>query len=152
MSTASKVNKLWEEFRDAIDASYADGQKNGKFSGDAHAEVNCLRDYARDISWHDDLAGLVGRETANERQHRRNEISPRDFSVGTAAKLILMNQASFGSTLPAMPPATLFLTARQSAAEAEVIGYLCREHITAEWRAELATLDYAKIMAAARAK
>ncbi len=146
MSANSTINKLWEQFRDAIDATYADGQKNGKFSGDAHAEVNCLKDYARDQSWHDDLAGLLGRETANERQHRRNELPIRSFSVGSAAKLILMNQVSFGSKLPAMPPATLFLTARQSAAEAEVIGYLCREHITDEWRAELDTLEYAELM------
>jgi hypothetical protein len=141
MSTAHKINTLWEQFRAAIDATYADG-----LSRDVE-EAHSLRDYAQNISWHDDLAALLGREAANERQHRRNSPHPRyKFTVGSAAKLILMHQAASGSKLSAMPSSTLFLVARQTAVEAEVIGYLCREHLTEEWRKELGSLDYAKLM------
>jgi hypothetical protein len=143
MSTAHKINTLWEQFRAAIDATYADGLSRGDVDSEAHA----LRDYAQYISCHDDLAALLGREAANERQHRRNSPHPiHKFTVGSAAKLILMQQASHGSKLSAMPPATLFLVARQTAVEAELIGYLCREHLTEGWRKELGSLDYAKLM------
>jgi hypothetical protein len=139
---ARKINKLWEIFRNAVDAANADGQKAN--SADGHAEVNALHDYTRDNSWR--LNNLLGRETANERRHRRNEISPRGFSVGTAAKLHIMNNAGHGSTLPAMPPAHLFLTMRQTAIEAEIIGFLARKYLSAVWRAELETLDYSTLM------
>ncbi len=138
MGTKSKVDNLWMAFENAITIAYK--------QANSAEPAACLRDYARDISWNDDLAKLVGRETANERQHRSNNRSPANFSVGTAAKLILMNAASNGAHLTAMPGADIFLRFRHTAAEAEVIGYLVRAHLNQSWHDELATLDYAKLM------
>jgi hypothetical protein len=140
MNTHSKIDSLWIEFRMAINRTY-----KAAISGTPEA---CLRDYAEDISWHDDLAKLLGRETANERDHRRNSPAPKGFSMGDASKLILMNMAALGSRLDVAPSATIFLEARQTAAEAEVIGWLCRRDLSDKWRAELETMDYAKLMRA----
>ena len=87
-----EIDTLWNQFRDAIDAAYAETQKKD-FSGDAYADSSCLRDYARDISWSDDLAKLLANEEANERDHRRNRPSPKGFSVVNAAKLIQIGRA-----------------------------------------------------------
>lgn len=138
-TTKQKVNTLWEEFRKAINATYHDGQATVE-------DCSCLRDYVEELSWHDDLAKLLGRETANERQHRRGEQTPSDFSVDTASKLILMNCASKGAKRDAMPKASEFLVFRQTAVEAEVIGWLVRDHLDAVWHEELAKMDYAKLM------
>ena len=142
MTTKTKIDRLWEQFQNAIDAADAEGQK--QHSADGHAAVNALRDYTSDRSWR--MNALVGRETANERQHRRTSSAPASFTVGSAAKLHLMNAAAYGSTKSEMPLATLFLTMRQTAAEAEVIGYLCSATLSQTWRDELETIDYAKLM------
>lgn len=142
MNTKQKVNQLWRQFRNAINETYANGQAGGS----AWDGVNCLRDYAENISWHDSLSALLGRECANERQHRSNRPSVPGFSIDTASKLILMSQASRGAKLDAMPPATLFLWARQSAAEAQVIGFLCREAFDSGWHEAVNALDYADLM------
>lgn len=144
MKEETKINELWEQFRDSVDQAYAQGKRQN--SADGHAECNALRDYARDQSWHDDMAKLLGRETANERKHRNGAPYRTALGVGAASKLILMNQAAFGSGLPQMPPATIFLTCRDTAAEAEVIGYLAKGFISQIWRDELSKLDYAKLM------
>lgn len=142
MSKTQEINDLWQQFREAIDAMDA---KGCGLSGDGHALINALRDYTTE-SAHGKLSALLGRETAIERQHRRNMESPRDFTAGTAAKLMLMTSASIGASMEKMPSAHLFLTARQSAIEAEVIGYLCREHLSAAWRDSLAKFDYVELM------
>jgi hypothetical protein len=138
MRTKQKVDSLWRQFRTAVNASY----NAAKMAEDGES----LRDYAENISWHDAMSGLLGRETANERRHRSRRPSIPGFSNETAAKLVLMQQAADGSELHEMPAATEFLIFRQTAAEARVIGWLIREHITAEWRAEFDTLDYAELM------
>lgn len=148
MANATKRNQidsLWDQFRDAIDAAYAESQKKD-FSGDAYADSSCLRDYARNISWSDDLVKLLANEEANERDHRRNRPSPKGFSVTSAAKLILMNAACTGSQQAEMPKATIFLTFRKSAAEANLLGFLTRKQITRDWRTTLTSLDYSKLM------
>lgn len=142
MNTKTKIDKLWKVFQDAIDAADSNGQN--AHNADGHAAVNALHDYTTDRSWR--LNALLGRETANERQHRRTSLAPASFSVASAAKLHLMNGAAYGSTKTEMPAATLFLTMRQTAAEAEVIGYLCRVTLSQAWRDELETIDYAKLM------
>ena len=140
MNTTQTVNTLWQQFRKAINDSYAVGQRS-------HDEdLACLRDYAEDISWTDDLSALLGREAANERQHRRNRPSPKGFSVDTAAKLCLMSNAARGAFKTAMPKATAFLELRQTAVEAEVLGFLCRHALTREWCKAVDSLDYAKLM------
>jgi len=143
MTTKQTVDKLWREFREAINKTYGVGT-----GGYANADTPeaCLRDYAENISWHDRLAALLGRESANERQHRSGRPTVPGFSIETAAKLILMSQASQGAKLETMPSATLFLWARQSAAEAQVIGFICRENLSPDWHMAVECLDYAKLM------
>ena len=144
MNTHQQLNQLWNQMRDAIDAAY----KQEKADNNSGAAITkALRDYARDISWTDSLAALVGRETANERQHRQNRPSPRGFSGGDAANLIGMNCGSRGSDLLQMPSAAEFLVFRQTAVEAQVVGFLAKQFITPEWKAAVAKFDYAKLMA-----
>jgi hypothetical protein len=66
-----------------------------------------------------------------------------------AAKLILLGNFSDGSEAKEMYPATIFLQWRHTAAEMHVVGCLCRgkAKISADWRAEVRAIDYAKLMA-----
>jgi hypothetical protein len=144
MKTKQQIDRLWEQFRTAIDAAYSDANKQRDDAG------NCLRDYAQNVSWNDNLKQLLQRETANERQHRSNRPSVPGFSAETAAKLILLNQASAGSLLATMPQPTEFLVFRQTAAEARAIGFLIRESLSVEFRESLSRLDYSELMKVAR--
>lgn len=140
MTTSQIINQtLWNELREAINKTY---------ELDKSDDSQCLRDYAENISWSDALAELVGRETANERQHRSNRPSVPGFSCGTAARLILMNNVAKGARMDSMPSAMAFLVLRQTAVEAEVIGWLIRKHLDPNWIAAVENLDYAKLMAA----
>jgi hypothetical protein len=140
MNTKQQINSLWKQFREAINSAYAEADKSRDENG------ICLRDYAEDISWSDNLSSLLDRETANERQHRSNRPSIPGFSAETAAKLILLGQASTGAQLKALPQSTAFLVFRQSAVEAQVIGFLARKYLPMEWRSAVNELDYAKLM------
>lgn len=140
MNTKLKVDTLWEDFRAAINAAYAEAEKSRNDDG------LCLRDYAENISWSDALRDLLARETANERQHRSTRPSVAGFSAETAAKLILMHQAGTGAVASEMPRATAFLVFRQSAVEAQVLGFIVNKHLSVDWRVALAELDYAKLM------
>lgn len=144
MDTHRTIANLWNAFQNAIDLANADGLKLN--NADGHAECNALRDYTRDRNWR--MSNLLGRETANERKHRSTTISPKDFTVGDAAKLQIMQWAAFAQELDSLPSAHLFLTMRPTAVEAEVIGFLCRKHLNDTWRERLAELDYAKLMQA----
>lgn len=143
MNTTQTINRLWEVMQDRISQAY----KNAA-SGNSE-EGMCLRDYAENQSMHDALSALLGRETANERKHRSYRPSPRGFSAQTAAKLILMTNVDSGSMMEAMPTATRFITLRQTAAEAELIGYLSRHTLSYEWGKSVKSLDYTKLMQAA---
>jgi hypothetical protein len=138
------INQLWEQFRDALDAAYAESQTK-KFSGDAYADSSCRRDYARNISWSDNTEKLLTTETANERQHRHTR-TVRGFSSQDAAKLIICGNILRGSELSEMPSALTFITFRASAAEANLLGYLIRTHVTPEWKASVQSLDYSECM------
>lgn len=139
MNTKQKIDGLWDEFREAINKAYAVAEKVRDEDG------CCLRDYAENISWSDSTARLLGRETANERQHRSNRPSVPGFSNESAAKLILMREASRVKT---MPCATTFLISRQTAIEAQVIGFLAKNQLTDAWRDAVKALDYADLMKA----
>jgi hypothetical protein len=140
MSTKTKVDKLWDELRGTINKAYAAAGDN--------EDLQALRDYAENVSWSDDLAALLGRETANERQHRRNRPTVPGFSAGTAAQCILMNNVRMGAEGDEMPSAVKFLVCRQTAIEAEVIGFLIRDYLSPEWCAAVNTLDYSELMKA----
>ena len=152
MNTKQTVDKLWQQFRAAINGAYAEAEEQNKtYSITQQTKANnasCLRDYAENISWSDNTARLLGRETANERQHRRNRPSVPGFSVETAAKLVLLGNVAEGSTLKTMPEGTDFLIFRQTAAEARLIGYLIRNFLSDEFREEVKSLDYSDLMKA----
>lgn len=139
MNTKQTIDQLWDEFRQSINEAYASAKVD---------PLLCLHDYAENISWNDSTARLLGRETANERQHRSNRPSVPGFSAESASKLILMSQAAVGSKLDEMPAGTEFLVFRQTAAEARLIGFLARNFISDEWRARVEALDYAELMKA----
>lgn len=134
MNNKQKIENLWNEFRKVINQSYTD------------YPTSALKDYTENQSMVDGLARLLGKEAANERQHRKWGRSPRDFSVDSAAKLILMHSAVFGAEKIEMPKATIFLELRQTAAEAMVIGWLVRHGLSAKWRQQVQEIDYAKLM------
>jgi hypothetical protein len=143
MNNTQHIDALWQQFRRAINKTYAAVQEHPYPIND---DAQCLRDYAENISWSDDLAALLGRETANERQHRRNRPAIKGFSSETAAKCILMNNALKGAQMPALPSATAFLVLRQTAVEAEVIGFLVKYHLHDAWREAVNMLDYSELM------
>jgi hypothetical protein len=145
MKSKQQIDSLWKQFREAINSAYAEADKKRDENG------ICLRDYAENISWSDNLATLLGRETANERQHRSNRPSIPGFSAETAAKLILLNQASNGAAQEQLPQSTAFLVFRQTAVEAQVIGFLSKKHLSAEWHQAVASLNYADLMQPAKA-
>jgi hypothetical protein len=138
MQAKAKVDQLWEQFRQQIDAAYEHANKVNDQDG------QCLLDYATDKRMVDAMAALLGRECAHERRHRGTR--RYTFPVTQSSKLILMGQASYGASLSRMPKATLFLTARDTAAEAEVLGWLARGFLVEDWRKEVAGLDYAKLV------
>jgi hypothetical protein len=146
MTTQQKINGLWQELRTAINRAYEASQINhsNRFLDDAQ----CLRDYAENISWNDDLSALLARETANERQHRTNRPSVHGFSAITAAKLILMENVSKGAQMAELPKATAFLVLRHTAVEAEVIGFLISSQLSPEWHKAVKSFDYAALMKA----
>jgi len=145
MNTKRQIDTLWFSFRTAINKAYEHADYLSKH-GNSQEPRTALRDYAENISWSDNLSGLLGRETANERQHRTNRPSVPGFSPQSAAKLILMSQVSEGANLDAVPDGTTFLVFRQTAAEARVLGYLCKSFLTPEWHAAIHSLDYSKLM------
>lgn len=137
------INQLWEQFQAAIDAAYDDAKPSR--TGDGHAVANALADYTTERNpWR--MANLLGRETANERQHRRGSEAPKSFSVGDAAKLLIMTNAADGAEAGIMPPAHWFLTMRPTMVESQVIGFLTRSRLSAKWINEVQALDYSKLM------
>lgn len=135
------VDRLWTDFRDAIDRAYA---------ADKTGDAACLRDYARNVSWHDALDALVSAEKAAEREHRgfgRRLLGyppPRAISAEHSARLLLLHNAADGAKLAAMPASTDWLIYRRPAVEATLLGYLVRAHVSPDWVAACAALDYAE--------
>jgi len=136
LNTHQHITQIWSGLRDAVDRAYQSATTD---------ETKALRDYARNISWSDDLEKLLASETTNEKQHR-NTRSVRGFSSQDAAKLIICGNVLRGSELQTIPSALTFITFRKSAAEANLLGYLIREHVTADWKASVQSLDYSECM------
>jgi len=138
--TSVQIDSLWSEFRKAINSTYEQADKSKDENG------ICLRDYAENVSWSDSLARLLDRETANEKAHRSGRPAVSGFSARTAAKLILLGNAAEGSNAANLPSATAFLVLRQTAVEAQVIGFLSRSFLSSSWRESIKAFDYAKLM------
>lgn len=137
------IAECWDQMRDAIDKAY----KTGNIPVEHTA---ALRDYARDISWSDDLEKLLDREIANERQHRSTR-TIRGFSCLFAARLIVMNNVARGTFAAEMPSALTFITWRPEAAEAHLLGYLIRHAISADWCQTVDSMSYSDMMEKASA-
>lgn len=138
MTTTQIINQtLWNEFRESINKAYA--------AAKAEDDTICLRDYAENVSWSDDLQRLLDEETNNEKQHR-NGRSVVGFSPATAARLLIMQNAVKGYLDPEMPKATAFITWRRSAAESHLIGFLAKAFIDPNWVKSVESFDYAKLM------
>ena len=133
-NTEKQIDTLWETMRDALDKAYSVANAGRDDQGTA------LRDYARDIHWHDAMDALLREETANEKQHRRG------FSAESGAKLILLGQVAKGAKAQSLPDVTGFLHFRITAMQAQVIGFLIRAQLPVDWFTELAKLDYPKLM------
>jgi hypothetical protein len=142
MTNTQVISNLWQEMREAINQTYAN-------AGDDQ-DLICLRDYSENTGWVDDLQKLLGAgaETANEKQHRGTRPQVVGFSSGTASKLILMQNVIRGARLPKLPSAVDYLRFRHTAFEAEVIGFLVRKHLHADWIKAVDSFDYAQLMAA----
>ena len=137
MKTHDHISQIWQDLRETINQAYK--------ASSSSDEGSALRDYAENISWHDDLEKLLASEVTNERQHRGTR-SVRGFSSQDAAKLILCGNILRGSELTEMPSALTFITLRPSAAEANLIGYLIREFVTPEWKQAVESYDYSELM------
>jgi len=143
MTSSQVINRtLWREFRDAINKAYAEHGSDASSTND----FACLRDYAENISWSDSLGRLLDRETQNERQHRSNRPLVPGFSPATAARLILMENARKGTEMTDVPRSTAFLVLRQTAVEAEILGWIVRDYLPEPWRKAVASYDYAELM------
>lgn len=140
------VDRLWREFRDAIDAAYRAHKADGyRHEDDRHV----LRDYVRNMSMRDAVDVLEQAEIAGEREHRafgRRLVGDigRRMPHEQAARLILLGHAATGAQCAAMPSAIEWLTGRRSCTEAQLIGYLIRAHVSPEWIAACDALDYAE--------
>ena len=141
MTVSQIINQtLWHELRETINKAYA---------ADQSEDGQCLRDYAQNVSWSDALVNLLDREVANEKQHRKGRPTVAGFGPYVAAKLILFNNIVTGAKMADCPRATAFLVLRQTAVEAEVIGWLIRKHLDPAWVKAVESYDYAKLMQAA---
>ena len=140
MNNKQKIDALWLEFRTVVGTSYATAYATNDQIGTA------LRDYVINLSMCDKMEDLLARETANERNHRRNRPSIPGFPSRTAAMIVLMNQARMGAEENSLPCPTGFLVYRREAMEAQVIGWLCKHFLTDSWKEEVKSLDYAKLM------
>jgi hypothetical protein len=122
---------------------YPNGSAKTRDTDDART----LRDYVRNQAMWDKFDALLDREAAHERRHRRG--APDGFrypiSVRQSAAIIVLSQMAAGADRDAMPPASLFTSCRDTAAEAIVIGYCAREALKAdpELVPMLHALDYA---------
>lgn len=142
MTNTQIIRNLWQEMRDAINQTYA------LSSLDKSGDRACLRDYAENVSWSDDLQKLLHTEMANEREHRKGRPMVPGFGVGTAARLVLMTNVVKGSQMLELPRSTAFLVLRKTAVEAEVIGFLIKDQLAEAWVKAIESFDYAELMKA----
>lgn len=147
---AALLADLEKRVRDAIDNSFLTGERrdNGsRVSVEYDDERSALRDYVRNQSWFDKWDDLIERETRHERRHRRGAPAGWRFKFGAkhGARIVMLNNIGSGAALDQEPHATAFISMRDTAAEATLIGYLARVELRRdpELLAALELLDYA---------
>jgi hypothetical protein len=154
MNKSKQIESLWDTFQAAIDAAYKDATKD--WNDDPRY---CLRNYASNVGWHDEMQLLIDKETEEERKHRK----ARPYVVGegnkfyvsaiNAAKLLLMTGAADvvskdtkNASLSSIPPAPFrWLMIRRTIAEAELLGWIVRDYLTVEWCEQVKAIDYTKL-------
>lgn len=146
-ATRAQIARLYAQVRDVIDAAVKRDP----------LQFAALNDYARDRT-RDKFERLFSSEEQAERDHRRFLASldqPYALTIRDAARVILLSNiehgahqatAALNANAGQNPDARWFLTLRASAAEAMTIGYLLAGELSAEVRAELRALDYAKLV------
>lgn len=144
MNQSRVISKLWDEFVGIIDKQWDNNKAIA--DGDGHSELNAIRDFTSGWS-HRDLNRLLVLEKTHEKFHRGAAPGGIRFHVSAeqSAKLLIMQNAVDGSHLHDMPPATSFITYRDSAAMAILLGYLIRSEVTEEWRQAVKAIEYTKL-------
>ena len=116
-----EIYTLWQALECAIDlVKFANPQTP------LH-DYSIARDYAK-------LNALLRAEIAHERRHRtmyKGNAYP--IPATHAAELVVLRNIYTGATRCSAPLATIFLELRDTAAEAQTIGYEIREHIGLVW-------------------
>lgn len=148
---AQLLSDLERRVRAAIDKSFYPTEErypNGsRKSVDYNDERARLRDYVTNMAMFDKWDELIERETSHERRHRRG--APNGwrfkFSAKHGARIVLLNNVGDGARLEASPSALTFISMRDTAAEAMLVGWLAREALKADAGLldALALLDYA---------
>lgn len=145
MTKNTEIKRLWDIMVNKyIEQAYAANQATA--DGDGHSEANALRDFTNGWS-HRELWKLLQIEVQHERRHRHAASSGivHHVPIETGAKLLIMGNIVAGSHMHNMPPATMFITCRDSAAMAILLGYLIRSEVAEEWRQAVKAIDYTKL-------
>lgn len=144
------IDNLYRRVREAIDAAYLTGERHpngGRVTVPYDDERAALRDYVHNQSMRDKFAALVDRETAHERQHRRLAPDAWRFKFGAkhGATICILNNIGDGAKLTQAPAAVSFITIRDTAAEAMLVGWMARAELAKDpgLLDALALLDYA---------
>jgi hypothetical protein len=147
---ARLLETLERQVRDAIDASYLTGEKypsGGRVCVPHDDPRSDLRDYVRNQTWCDKFDALIDRETKHERGHRRGAPNGWRFKFGAkhGARIVMLSQLGQGAQRTEAPAAASFITWRDTAAEAQLIGWLARVELAKVpgLLDALALLDYA---------
>lgn len=148
---AALLENLERRVRDAIDKSFyptEDRYPNGSRKSVEYSDERAkLRDYVRNMAMFDKWDDLVDRETKHERRHRRGAPNGWRFKFGAkhGARIVMLHNTGDGARLDQAPEATAFISMRDTAAEAVLVGYLAREALRADAGLldALQLLDYA---------
>lgn len=149
---AQLLADLETRVRDAIDRSfypteerYPNGSRKSVDYSDPRAR---LRDYVRNMAMFDKYDDLIDRETKHERRHRRGAPAGWRFKFGAkhGARIVMLNNIGDGARAETGPTAESFISMRDTAAEAVLVGWLAREALQADpgLLEALALLDYAE--------
>jgi hypothetical protein len=144
------VSSLETRVRNAIDATLLTGERHPNGANVYHdtEDARAIRDYVRNQHMFDKFDDLIDREVQGERRHRKH--APAGFvypiSVRQAATAIILHNLGSGAAREAMPSAVLFISLRDTAAEAMLVGYLARVALRADagLLEALDALDYAQ--------
>lgn len=144
MNTSRTINELWEMLKDGI---ISNAYNDYAPTGDGHSPKSALQDFTASREFRE-LDKMLALECTHESRHRNAAPEGIRFSVSakTSAKLLIMQNVADGATnYDAMPPATIFITYRDSAAIAVLLGYLIRDAAPPSWIHTVRDINYTKL-------